>query len=106
MGDLKRNEQVEMHLIFTETGFIFLPGWLGLSPLSPPGYSHIRGVHAALQGREAGKRSSLVFSHSVQAACTLARCVDEEKTAKPAQMCSEQHSQSLSVNTNLQGDIS
>ncbi len=68
-----------MHLIFTETGFMFLPGWLGLSPLSPPGYSHIRSVHTVLQGREAGKRSSLLFSHSVQAACTLARCVNEEK---------------------------
>lgn len=42
------------------------------------GYSHIRSVRAALQGRQAGKGSSVVFSHSVQAACTLARCVDEE----------------------------
>lgn len=67
-----------MHLIFTEIRVYLLPGWLGLSPLSPPGYSHIRSVRAALQGREAGKGSSLVFSHSVQAASTLARCVDEE----------------------------
>lgn len=71
--------------------------------MSPPGYSHIRSVHAALQGREAGKGSSLVFSHSVQDACTLARCVDEETSSDVFR--AEQPIE-LNIVTSLQGDIS